>query len=433
MARVAGVAGESLSGARRPAHPGAWLAVVLLAAFALRAGAGALSLGGLRGTPPDTWWLGGYSAYGDMAVSLAEGRGLRRGDLVAPRPPLYPLLLAAVYRLGGPTSALPVLVQAGVGTGSVALAHLIGRAAFGPAAGLLAAAMTAAYPYYVAHDTALQETSLFTLLVAMSVHGLLVARRSGRPSRHALAGASVGLALLCRESLVPFVPLATLWLGRPLPGRGWGRSTALAAVFAVSAIVVVGPWLARNAQEYGAPLFASRLGYRVWIGHNEATLSRYPWASIDRSTDEALARMDPAERAAVDRLPWIERDRWFLRRAGAFALENPARVARYAIVKLVATFGPLKSPLDRSWVVNVVYSVSWIGVCVLAILGLRLGPPRDLVVLVALLALAFLVVVLATHGHTSHRSHLDLYLLVLGAGPVARAWRRRSAGAPGAR
>ena len=414
---------EKWTGARGAACPLGWVAVVLAAAFLLRVGAGFAALSGMRGAPPETWWLGGYSAYGDMAVSLAKGQGLGPSEVVAPRPPLYPLLLAAIYRVGGASSSLPVLVQAAIGTGTVALAYLIGRATMAPAAGLVAAAMTAVYPYYVGHDTALQETSLFTFLVAASVHALLLARRSQGLARHALAGLIAGLALLCRESLLLYVSVTTLWLARPLPGRGWRRSSALAMLFAVSVVLVVAPWLARNLYKYGAPVFASRPGYRIWVGHNEATLSRYPWESIDRSTSEAFARMTAVDRAALERLTWFERDRWFLHQATAFAIADPVRLTRYAAVKLFAAFGPLKSPLDPNWVANALYSVSWVTVCALATFGLCTGAPRDLVAVVGLLLLAFLALVLATHGHTSHRSHLDVYLLVLGAGPVARTWQ----------
>jgi 4-amino-4-deoxy-L-arabinose transferase-like glycosyltransferase len=417
------------SSARVPARVQAWLGVALVAAFVLRAVVGLATYDrGPRG-PGRDWWLSGYSAYGEMAVNLAEDRGLRRGARLAPRPPLYPLLLAGVHMVGGRGSTLPILVQAAVGTGTVAFAYLIGRTVLTPMTGLVAATMAAAYPYYVVHDTAHQETSLFTLLTAATIYALLRARRSASLGAALLAGVLAGLALLCRESLLPFVPLAALWLARPAAHTLAWSDRARAAVFLSVTILMVTPWLARNAHVYGTPVFSGGAGFRAWIGHNDATLSHYPWESIDRSTEEAFDRMTPSERSALAGLGELERDRWFLRRAVAFVVADPARFLRYSAVKVFAAFGPFRSPLGRSQLENVVYTLSYVTVAVLAVIGLRAAAGRDLVGLVALLTAGFAVVAVAAHAHTSHRSHLDVHLMVLAAAAVTRRWPGRWAGA----
>ena len=56
---------------------------------------------------------------------------------------------------------------------------MIAREIFGNTAAIIAAILTAIYPYYVVHDTALQETSLYTFLMALAVLLLLRVRRSG--------------------------------------------------------------------------------------------------------------------------------------------------------------------------------------------------------------------------------------------------------------
>lgn len=414
---------------RAPARVQGWLGVALVVAFVLRAVVGLATYDrGPRG-PGRDWWLSGYSGYGEMAVNLAEERGLRRGARLAPRPPLYPLLLAGVYRVGGRGSTLPVLVQAAVGTGTVTFAYLIGRTILTPMTGLVAATVAAAYPYYVVHDTAHQETSLFTLLTAATIYALLRARRSASFCAALLAGALAGLSLLCRESLLPFVPLAALWLARSSARTLAPSGRTLAAVFLLVTILMVTPWLARNARAYGMPVFASGAGFRAWIGHNDATLSHYPWESIDRSTEEAFDRMSHGDRSALAGLGELERDRWFLRRAVAFVVADPTRFLRYSAVKVFAAFGPFRSPLGRSRLENVVYTLSYLSVAALAVIGLSAAAARDLVELVALLAAGFVVVAVAAHAHTSHRSYLDVHLVVLAAAAVTRGWPSRRAGA----
>jgi hypothetical protein len=56
----------------------------------------------------------------------------------------------------------------------------------------LAAALTALYPYYVVHDTALQETGLYAFLMTLAVLLLLYVRRSGSMLTAAAAGLTLG-------------------------------------------------------------------------------------------------------------------------------------------------------------------------------------------------------------------------------------------------
>lgn len=393
-----------------------YLGVILAVGFAARLIFGLAAYDGLVGAGGSdrNWWDSGYTAFGQIAASLVEGHGFRLGPLRAARPPLYPLLLAGLYRVGGRSSVLPVLIQAVIGTATVFVAYRIARVAFEQRTGLAAAAIVAVYPYYVAHDTAQQETALFTLLTATTVCFLVIASRGGAPIHLTVAGGCAGLALLCREALLPFLPLAAWWLV-----RGSGSSShrlRRAAVFLATAGLVVSPWLARNAVVHGMPVFSSRLGLRVWIGNNPVTLSHYPWESIDLSTRAALAVFSDSEQAEVVGLGERDLDRWFLRRALAFAVNEPLRTAWYAVVKVVAAFGPFKSPLDGSWHRSLLYTASYVPVALLAVYGVVTGVARGPVVsLLGLLIVAFLAVVLPTHAHTSHRSYLDVYLAILAA------------------
>lgn len=390
------------------------LGLILAVGFALRVIFGLVGFGALNRVGASGWWDRGYTAFGEIAVSIVEGRGFRLGQFQAARPPLYPLLLAGVYRVGGRSDMLPILVQAAIGTATVLMTYLIARAGFDRKTGLLSAALVTVYPYYVAHDTAQQDTVLFTFLTATTVYALIVARgRQGR-GREVVAGGCAGLTLLCRESLLPFLPLAAGWLAFRV-GSSSRRLVAVTA-FLTAAAVVVSPWLARNAIVLGAPVFSSRLGLRVWIGQNPATLAHYPWESIDLSTRVALASLSEAEQAEVAKLGERTLDRWFLRRAFTFVAEQPLRSAWYALVKVAAAFGPLKSPLDAAWHRNLLYTASYTPLAALALYGAGSAVARGPVAwLLGLLIVAFLAVVLPTHAHTSHRSHLDVYVVVLAA------------------
>src|SRR5882724_10848582 len=89
------------------------LALVVMAAFALRAAVGIVRHHGT------SWWESGYSHYAALARNIVTGDGFHLDALNAPRPPLYPLLLAAEYLVAGTGNVLPVLVQSAIGAGSV--------------------------------------------------------------------------------------------------------------------------------------------------------------------------------------------------------------------------------------------------------------------------------------------------------------------------
>jgi hypothetical protein len=77
------------------------------------------------------------------------------------------------------------------------------------AAAIIAATITALYPYYVVHDTALQETSLYTFVTALAVLLLLRARRSGSGVMARCACLTLGAAVLTRADPAPFAHAKT--------------------------------------------------------------------------------------------------------------------------------------------------------------------------------------------------------------------------------
>src|SRR6185503_6193825 len=127
----------------------------------------------------------------------------------AQRPPVYPLFLA-VPILGGKPFITIVLLQSLVGAGTAWCAFAIGRHLFDRWTGILACMGIAVYPYFVMHDTALQETGLFTFLVALAILMFLRSKNRNSAVAWALTGAILAAAVLTRATLLVFVPLAML-------------------------------------------------------------------------------------------------------------------------------------------------------------------------------------------------------------------------------
>ena len=209
---------------------------------------------------PD-FWENGYTFFFALAKNIAAGKGVAfdGGAATGFRVPLYPMFLAAVTF--GHQAFLPVLLaQSLIGAGTVLCAALIARELFGSTAAIIAAALTAIYPYYVMHDTALQETSLYTFLMALAVLLLLHVRRRGSVLTAAGAGLALGAAVLTRANLAPFALLAPLWLALA-GGVLWRRRLWVAVVCAGVAIFTVAPWLIRAYQLTGSVTLSTQSGY----------------------------------------------------------------------------------------------------------------------------------------------------------------------------
>src|ERR1700733_5985033 len=159
------------------------------------------------------FWVNGYSFFFALAQNIAAGNGYTLDSVHATafRVPLYPFFLATVTF--GHQLFLPIILsQSLVGVGTVLCAAMLAREIFGNKAAIIAAILTAIYPYYVVHDTALQETSLFTLLTTLAVFLLLRLRRSGSVMTALGAGLALGAAVLTRANLSPFALFAPMWL-----------------------------------------------------------------------------------------------------------------------------------------------------------------------------------------------------------------------------
>lgn len=363
------------------------------------------------------FWHNSYYFYYDLAMRVVSGK-----DLCCGRPPLYPLFLT-ISVLAGKNFWLIVVPQALLGAGTTLCAFLIGREIFNTRTGLLACAITAFYPYYVMHDTALQETGMVTFCTALSCWMLLRAYRLNRDFDWFVAGIPLGTIALVRASVAPAIAVALFWCVM------WGASGKITeklrktAVLAFAAILILGPWLIQTYRLAGRPEISSETGFLLWVANNPDTFSHYPTGSIDRSKDEAVRNLSAADRAELGRLQndEIARSDWFTHRALEFMAANPLLVAKNALRKVAAGFSwRLNPPHGR--LAEAAYFIGYVPVALLGILGMILARDKPGTILVVMLFLAFIVVTAIFWAHTSHRTYLDIYWIVFAAAVIDQIW-----------
>ncbi len=204
--------------------------------------------------------------YHAGANLLAEGKGFISPFYVqlgihraaAEHPPLYIIFLAIPSVLGLKSVLAHLLWSCALGSATVWLVGLLGRAVGGVRVGIIAAAVAALYPNLWAPDGQLQAE---TLSMFAAVATLLLAYRYWRaPSwrRLVVVGAACGLGALARSELILFVPMVVVplvWATRDRTAREklqWLGASVLAAA------IVIAPWTIYNSTRFVHPILLER-------------------------------------------------------------------------------------------------------------------------------------------------------------------------------
>jgi hypothetical protein len=233
--------------------------------------------------------------YLALARNLAIGNGFTYDEPIGAgdtlrfgRAPGYPVFLALVGAGTAAVDATPTRVkiaQSVVGSLGVWLIGTIARRAAGGRVGVAAAAIAATYPplvwicAYVFSEALSSTVGLAAVVLlnrALDRSGLRQAQGGDEKRRAAInasanrstvvtaiaAGMTTGAAILIRPAIVFFIPITVVWL--IVRRRG-----VIAALIVAGALVVVGPWTARNARIYHRLVFvASEGGVTFWTGNH---------------------------------------------------------------------------------------------------------------------------------------------------------------------
>ncbi len=273
------------------ATPGArrrfWGAVGLLA-LALQ---GALLWMEWRPEPRPLW--GDEGRYWEAAGQIRAGQ---TPELHLIWPPLYPRFLAALMPLGGGTRLAAQLVQlALLGIAAFCLRGLGHALLPRSAAGDLAAALLVLDPQVAAFSAFLWPELLHLALVLFAAWVLVT--RADRWPWLAAAGGALGLALLTKSLLGPFLPvlLAPLALSGPLRRRLLRPALVLGVLF-----LTLLPTLAAHRARYGVAAVADSSWFNAWVGLNDRARRNFVDEIVGSEMDAYLqSAPDPPARDAL--------------------------------------------------------------------------------------------------------------------------------------
>ena len=235
----------------------------------------------------DTAAMARHFAQGDMLLWLPQidWAGASPG-YVESEFPLYPYLLAGLYRLFG--------LHEWLGRGLSLLASLLtiwvlirlGSRLLSPAAGWWGGLFFAVLPLSTYYGRTLQAEALLLLLAALAIERLLAWRQQGRIRDLLLCWLSFTLAVLIKVLPLLWLGLPLLWLGWPAvaggsDGRRWPRRALGPLLFLAATLAVTALWF-WHAHQLGQ---ASGLSFGFWGGDSDrnnwlALLQWRYWADL---------------------------------------------------------------------------------------------------------------------------------------------------------
>jgi 4-amino-4-deoxy-L-arabinose transferase-like glycosyltransferase len=322
--------------------------------------------------------------YQDIAVNLAEGRGFAmEGRLTSWRPPLYPALMAMLYRVTGTTDPVVVrLFQILLSLGTVVLVFGLAARLSGRRVARAAAAVMAFYPSLLFYNNHVLTEVLFIFLCVLTAYGLVAYLDTPRARYAAGAGLALGLAVLTREIVWPTVFLMSVLMGWGTR-LGWRRWAAHSALLMAALLVVTVPWAIRNTRLQGVVTLIATNGGPVFLaGNYEHTPWDRPWQANALPGELKVRRLfspDLSEgvvnRLAVQRaLDYIREHPWITLRNGVIRTANLWGLEREMTGVLArGDYGRVSGLVMIA--VTAVLNVAYLGVLLpgLAVLFLKLG------------------------------------------------------------
>jgi 4-amino-4-deoxy-L-arabinose transferase-like glycosyltransferase len=344
----------------------------------------------------------------------AEPPGIdgRHPDLY--RPPLLPLLGAALSFLPGPWLLYARFMSALLGALAILLVFGVARHLFGDRSALLAATVMAVYPYAIVYSG---RWSTENLALVTLWGGLLVWLSRPFGVRRSLLASGVLLAAagLTRPNLLPLalVVLVISW---------WRLGLRPALLAALGIALALSPWMARNAIRTGVPNPTTFFGpYNMWLGMNDAAFRMYenPSSPEFRAQKsrlyEELSREKVGELEArgifdvhrIDRFWWDE----FLK----YVREHPRRAAAILGHRALHFFRPWISPAMVSSGFFWISVLAQLPLLVLAIVSLAIDRRAREPLLLWMVAVCFLFSLPFVFQHRLRFPVYDPLLVILGA------------------
>jgi tetratricopeptide (TPR) repeat protein len=279
--------------------------------------------------------LGDADAYDAWARRIAAGDWIGQG--VFYQAPLYPYLLAVLYRTLGDSVTIVRIVQALLGATSCALLAAAAMSFLGEKRTVIAGALLAVYPPAIFLDGLLEKSSFVTFFTVLLLW-LVSTPPTGMTARRWLAaGATLGLLTLTRENALLLVLPLLLWIVlAPVP-----RRARAAAALTAGCLAILLPVGVRNLVAGGGfHLTTAQFGPNFYIGNHTGASGTYDSLTVGHGSaaDEQEDARRLAEQSAGRPLTASEVSAFWSNRAWREIRSQPMAWIRLLARKAALTF-----------------------------------------------------------------------------------------------
>ena len=311
---------------------------------------------------PTQAWTGfyRYNEPSHIAWALVSGFGFSAPwpntpvAATAQQPPLYPFLLAAIFKFAGAYSYLSLWIAGGLNAVFSALtAVMILRVAkrdFGIATAILAAWVWSCWLYEAVVSIRLWESSLSALLLMLGMFWVWELADSLQVWRWLLLGALAGIAALNNTTLLAVFPFFWLWLWVKYRRHGRSCYKQLLASIAICVLTLL-PWTIRNYVAFHRIMpIRDNFGLELWVG---LELMEDSWRAPIFIKDFPLR--DPTEYNRMGEISFMENKRQM---ALNFIRQHPREYARMVIIRC-SNIGVTQPELHGRYI----SLLAWLGMC----------------------------------------------------------------------
>jgi 4-amino-4-deoxy-L-arabinose transferase-like glycosyltransferase len=190
----------------------------------------------------------------------------------AQQPPVYPFLIAGIFKLAGLYSYRSLLIAVGLNAALSSVTAVmilrLGKRDFGSLAGVLAAWVWACWMYEAAVAVRLWENSLSALLLLLALLMLPKLKEPSAP-RWLCFGLLAAVAGLTNTSLLSVFPFFWIWLWVSYRQSRRSSRTQLIASVGIFVLALL-PWTIRNYEVFHRLMpVRDNFGLELWIGNHE--------------------------------------------------------------------------------------------------------------------------------------------------------------------
>lgn len=345
---------------------------------------------------PNNHFQGNEPSHIAAHLLRGEGFGSPFTNLAIPtaqQPPLYPLFMAAIFKLFGAFSkpSLYLILTANCFAGGLTafFIHRVGVRYFSPQVGLLSAWTWSIFPPIAITDLTLNGYAFAALAVVLWLN--FVPNLVPKTRNWILLGIAVGIMLLLNPMLVLVIPASILWLNKKQ-----------SLIMLATALVCLAPWYVRNFRVMGHfyPALRDNLGMELYLGNHPGMSGTCDYWTGESPYGSALPKLGEArffELRKIEAFAYIESA------PADFVLRSVKRFARF-------WFAP--------------WPIVYVVLLGLSLWGIRTAPCSFAVFTMTLFVLYPLVFyVTQAAWPTAYRHPIEPLILLTAADPICRLVR----------